>query len=211
MKGVYVQGRAGVRFCSAPERGARPTMMNERYRHTQIGWTLIVLVVAVVLAELTIVAFSSPPGTLALALSGALVAVVAVMLALFSTITVVVDDRAVRLWFGLRSLRREVMLADVTAARKVRNHWYAGWGVRIIPRGRLYNVGGLDAVELEMDNGRVVRVGTDQPDALLAAVNAALDAQDVRLRWSFSTSAVPRSPWSSSWSISHLRSRLLGR
>jgi hypothetical protein len=155
-------------------------MMNERYRHTQIGWTLIVLVVAVVLAELTIVAFSSPPGTLALALSGALVAVVAVMLALFSTITVVVDDRAVRLWFGLRSLRREVMLSDVTAARKVRNHWYAGWGVRIIPRGRLYNVGGLDAVELEMDNGRVVRVGTDQPDALLAAVNAALEAQEGR-------------------------------
>ena len=155
-------------------------MMNERYRHTQIGWTLIVLVVAVVLAELTIVAFSSPQSTLALALSAVLVAVVAVMLALFSTLTVVVDDRAVRLWFGLGSLRREVMLADVTAARKVRNHWYAGWGVRIIPGGRLYNVGGLDAVELEMDNGRVVRVGTDQPDALLAAVNAALQTTQGR-------------------------------
>jgi hypothetical protein len=154
--------------------------MKELYRHTQVGWTLIVLVVAVVLAELTIVAFGAPQRTLALALSGALVAVVAVMLALFSTLTVAVDDRAVRLWFGLGSLRREVMLADVTYARKVRNHWYAGWGVRIIPRGRLYNVGGLDAVELEMDNGRVVRVGTDQPDALLAAVNAALDRKEGR-------------------------------
>jgi len=155
-------------------------MMNERYRHTQIGWTLIVLVVAVVLAELTIVAFRAPQGTLALALSGALVAVAAVMLALFSTLTVAVDDRAVRLWFGLGSLRREVMLADVTSARMVRNHWYGGWGVRIIPRGRLYNVGGLDAVELQMDNGRVVRVGTDQPDALLAAVDAALDREEGR-------------------------------
>jgi len=155
-------------------------MMNERYRHTQIGWTLIVLVVAVVLAELTIVAFSEPRGTLALALSGAFVAVVAVMLALFSTLTVAVDDRAVRLWFGLGSLRREVMLADITAARKVQKHWYAGWGVRIIPGGRLYNVGGLEAVELEMDNGRVVRVGTDQPDALLAAVQAALEVKEGR-------------------------------
>ena len=154
--------------------------MKELYRHTQVGWTLIVLVVAVVLAELTIVAFGAPQRTLALALSGALVAVVAVMLALFSTLTVAVDDRAVRLWFGLGSLRREVMLADVTYARKVRNHWYAGWGVRIIPRGRLYNVGGLDAVELQMDNGRVVRVGTDQPDALLAAVDAALDREEGR-------------------------------
>jgi len=154
--------------------------MKELYRHMQVGWTLIVLVVAVVLAELTIVAFGAPQRTLALALSGALVAVVAVMLALFSTLTVAVDDRAVRLWFGLGSLRREVMLADVTSARMVRNHWYAGWGVRIIPRGRLYNVGGLDAVELQMDNGRVVRVGTDQPDALLAAVDAALDREEGR-------------------------------
>jgi hypothetical protein len=180
MEGVYVEGRCGVRFCSAPERGFRPTMMSERYRHTQLAWTLIVLVVAVVLAELTIVTFSAPQGTLSLALSGAVVAVAAVMLALFSTLTVVVDDRAVRLWFGLGPLRREVMLADVTSARKVRNHWYAGWGVRIIPRGRLYNVGGMDAVELEMDNGRVVRVGTDQPDALLAAVDAALDRKEGR-------------------------------
>jgi hypothetical protein len=153
-------------------------MMNERYRHTQIAWTLIVLVVAVVLAELAIVTFSAPQGTLALALSGAVVAVAAVMLALFSTLTVVVDYRAVRLWFGFGSLRREVMLADVSVARKVRNHWYAGWGVRVIPGGRLYNVGGLDAVELEMDNGRVVRVGTDQPDALLAAVKAALEGEE---------------------------------
>ena len=152
--------------------------MKERYRHTQIGWTLIVLVVAVVLAELTIVAFSSPQGTLALAFSGALVAVVAVVLALFSTLTVTADDHALRLWFGLGLLRREVLLADVTAVRKVRNHWYVGWGVRIIPRGRVYNVGGLDAVELEMESGRVVRVGTDQPDALLAADKAACDMKE---------------------------------
>jgi hypothetical protein len=155
-------------------------MMNERYRHTQIAWTLIVLVVAVVLAEFTIVTFSDPQGTLSLALSGAVVAVAAVMLALFSTLTVAVDDRAVRLWFGFGSLRREVVLADVRAARRVRNHWYAGWGVRVIPNGRLYNVGGLDSVELEMDDGRVVRVGTDQPDALLAAVQAALELETGR-------------------------------
>lgn len=154
--------------------------MNERYRHTQIAWTLIVLVAAVVLAELAIVTFGAPQGTLSLALSGAVVAVAVVMLALFSTLTVMVDDRAVRLWFGFGSLRREVMLADVTAARRVRNHWYAGWGVRVIPGGRLYNVGGLDAVELEMDTGRVVRVGTDQPGALLAAVTAALDTKEGR-------------------------------
>jgi hypothetical protein len=151
--------------------------MKERYRHTQVGWTFIVLVVAAVVVELSLVALSASQSPLALALAGGLVAVVAVLLALFSALTVVVDDRAVSLSFGLGSLRRKVMLADVTAARRVRNHWYAGWGVRIIPRGRLYNVGGLDAVELELDNGRVVRVGTDQPDVLLAVITAALNGK----------------------------------
>jgi hypothetical protein len=152
-------------------------MMNERYRHTQTAWMLIVVIVAVVLAELTIVTYSAPQDTLSLALSGAVVAVAAVMLALFSTLTVMVDDRAVSVWFGLGTLRREVMLAEVIAARRVRNSWHAGWGVRAIPGGRLYNVGGRDAVELELDSGRVVRVGTDQPDALLAALKAALDGK----------------------------------
>lgn len=152
-------------------------MMNERYRHTQTAWMLIVVIVAVVLAELTIATFSAPQDTLSLALSGAVVAVAAVMLALFSTLTVMVDDLAVSVWFGLGTLRREVMLAEVIAARRVRNSWHAGWGVRAIPGGRLYNVGGRDAVELELDSGRVVRVGTDQPDALLAALKAALDGK----------------------------------
>jgi hypothetical protein len=48
----------------------------------------------------------------------------------------------------------------------------------VIPQGRLYNVGSRDSVELEMDTGRVVRVGTDQPDALLAAVSAALGSRE---------------------------------
>ena len=151
--------------------------MNERYRHTQIARMLIVVIVAVVLAELTIVTFSAPQDTVSLALSGAVVAIAAVMLALFSTLTVVVEDRSLRLWFGLGSLRRDVLLDEVTAVRKVRNSWHAGWGVRAIPGGRVYNIGGRDAVELELEGGRVVRVGTDQPDALLAAVQAALETR----------------------------------
>lgn len=34
----------------------------------------------------------------------------------------------------------------------------------------MYNVAGYDAVELELRSGRVFRIGTDEPDALLAAI-----------------------------------------
>ena len=148
--------------------------MSQQYRHTQVGWTIIVVVVAAVVAEILLVVVLAPGSTLALSLSSALAAILAVTLVLFSTLTVTVDDRAVRLAFGMEVLRREVSLDEIAEARRVRNAWYSGWGVRVIPGGRLYNVGGLDAVELQLDNGRVVRVGTDEPDALLAAVQRAL-------------------------------------
>lgn len=148
--------------------------MSEQYRHTQVGWTIVVLVGAAVVLEVVVAALLASQSTFALALSGAVAAVLAVVLALFSTLTVTVDDVAVRLAFGFEVLRREVRLDEVVAARRVRNSWVSGWGVRVIPRGRLYNVGGLDAVELELDSGRVVRVGTDEPDALLVAVQRAL-------------------------------------
>lgn len=151
--------------------------MSELYRHTQIGWTIIALVGAAIVAEVIVAAVLASQSTIALALSGAVAAVLAVFLALFSTLTVTVDGAAVRLAFGLDLLRREVLLEEVVAARRVRNSWVAGWGVRVIPHGRLYNVGGLDAVELELDSGRVVRVGSDEPDALLAAVQRALRAR----------------------------------
>jgi hypothetical protein len=150
--------------------------VSQLYRHTQIGWTIIVIVGAAMVVEVIVAAVVASEITAVLAPSGAVAAVLAVVLAIFSTLTVTVDDAAVRLSFGLNVLRREIPLDEVVAASRVRNSWVAGWGVRIISNGRLYNVGGLDAVELELDNGRVVRVGTDEPEALLAAVRRALRA-----------------------------------
>ena len=161
--------RLGV-GCVAARRRSRDGEVSQLYRHTQIGWTIIVIVGAALVAEVIVAAVLASEDTVVLALSGAVAAVLAVVLAIFSTLTVTVDDTAVRLSFGFNVLRREVPLDEVAAVSRVRNSWVAGWGVRIIANGRLYNVGGLDAVELELDNGRVVRVGTDEPDELLAAV-----------------------------------------
>ncbi len=151
--------------------------VTEQYRHTQIGWTLIAIVVGVGLLELTIVALSTV-STLALTLAGALAAVFAVLLVMFASLTVVVDADALHLWFGAGLLRRQVPLSDVVAARIVRVSWWSGWGVRAVPHGWLYRVGGREAVELELENGRVACVGSDEPKALLAAVNRILNIKE---------------------------------
>ena len=54
--------------------------------------------------------------------------------------------------------------------RRVRNKWWYGYGVRKVPNGWMYNVAGLDAVELELGEDRVFRIGTDDPAALMAAL-----------------------------------------
>jgi hypothetical protein len=57
----------------------------------------------------------------------------------------------------------------------VRNRWWWGWGIRRIGRGQwLFNVSGLDAVELSMKNGKTYRIGTDEPQRLCEVVQSRL-------------------------------------
>jgi hypothetical protein len=141
--------------------------MNEFYRHTQPGY-------------LTITALGGGAAMAGYAASrtagpGALVAffVLGSAVLLFPSLTVVVEDRALIVYFGTGLIRRRIDLADVRAARPVRNRWYVGWGIRYIGNGWLWNVSGLQAVELELRDGRRFRVGSDEPESLASAIDAA--------------------------------------
>lgn len=96
-----------------------------------------------------------------------------VLVMTFSRLVVSVDGDAVRAAFGTGWPRRTVALADIAIVRRARTRWWHGWGIRWIPRGSLWNVRGFDAVELVLTTGGVVRVGTDDPDGLAAAIEAA--------------------------------------
>jgi hypothetical protein len=98
------------------------------------------------------------------------VAVVVFILAVFGTLTVSVDEATVQATFGVGPIRKGIALADVSGFEVVRNRWYYGWGVRYFPGGWLYNVSGLSAVEFRLRDGRRVRIGTDEPEALREAV-----------------------------------------
>ncbi len=133
------------------------------YQHTQWGhWTLVVLFLLA--AVIAVIARS-------VAIFGVQCLVMAIAFSLVGTLTTAIDDDAVRVSFGPIGLIRErFALADITAARTVRNSPAYGWGMRYIPHGRLWNVWGLDAVELQLKNGTRFRIGTDQPKELLQAL-----------------------------------------
>ena len=93
---------------------------------------------------------------------------------LFGTLTVVVDEERLSLRFGVGLIRKSIPLSGVRSFGSVRNPWYYGWGIRFTPRGTLYNVSGLSAIALLLKNGKHVRVGTDEPEALERALRGVL-------------------------------------
>jgi len=93
-----------------------------------------------------------------------------IVMALFVSLTIEVSHEWVECRFGIDWIRRRIRLADIANVQVVRNRWWYGWGIRITPHGWLWNVSGLDAVELTFENGREFRLGTDEPEKLQEAL-----------------------------------------
>ena len=89
----------------------------------------------------------------------------------FNRLTVSVGQYRVDLAFGWGLPRRTIPLDDITAVHQVRTPRWSGYGIRRIPKGWLYNVAGRDAVEVTLTSGKIVRIGTDDPEGLLGALS----------------------------------------
>ena len=136
-----------------------------RYSHRQTGWVMLAAAgatFAFIALQLTIA-----PTSFLLIPTFALI----VVLALFGSLRVTVSDERIELSFGVGLIRKAIPVSSVRAVARARNPWYYGWGIRGLPNGILYNVSGFHAVELTLDDGRRVRIGTDEPDALVGALS----------------------------------------
>lgn len=146
------------------------------YRRTQVG---IPTLGGLGLAALGLAvggALSGGRGPAAGLFAGA--GVLAVLAVLFGSLTVEVDREALRIRFGPGPIRRSWPLSRVRGAEPLRCSWWWGWGIHLTPRGWLYNVAGLDAVEVRLEGGRSVLVGTDEPRELARAIRRAAGIGD---------------------------------
>jgi len=140
------------------------------YEHTQPGYvTGPALAAGATIAYFSHRADHDTGGWVGLALTGGL----AVGAVLFSSLTVRVTDEALCFYFGPGFWTRRIPLDAIEAAEPVRNAAWYGWGIRYTSRGWLYNVSGLEAVELTVrDEGRL-RIGTDEPERLAQVLERA--------------------------------------
>lgn len=96
---------------------------------------------------------------------------------LFSSLTIQVNDRELVSWFGPGFWHVREPLERIVGVERTTSSGLEGWGIRITTRGMLYNVSGRDAVEIRLDTGRRFRLGTDDPDGLVAALRAHMRAR----------------------------------
>ena len=146
------------------------------YKHTQIGYLMLVVTLAVLVlfAWLQITARAEPPSydSGANFLVTAIMALILFVLASFCSLQVIIDEKYLRIKFGYGIYQKKFSLNDILSARTVRNHWYYGWGIRgwLWPKMWIYNVSGFDAVEIKLKNGKIYRIGTDEPEKLEQAI-----------------------------------------
>lgn len=140
--------------------------MTRYYSHTQTGTVMIVLAAVTFFIGLWSISIKG-------GLASLIILLISLILAfMFPAMTVSVGAEEIIIIMGSGLFRKRFDLKDVKAAREVRNPWYYGWGIRWFPGGWMFNVSGLSAVEIEMASGRKYRIGTDQPEELLSAIQA---------------------------------------
>lgn len=139
------------------------------YRHTQPGVLMLVIFagVAIALAGFFIASRYHP-------FFLAVILITVVIGVLVSALTVRIEDRMLIWHFRFGFWKKKIPLGDIVAADPVTNKWWWGWGIRYTPHGWLYNVSGLQAVEIATRDGSTVRIGTDEPQKLAEAIRLAI-------------------------------------
>jgi hypothetical protein len=137
------------------------------YRHTQRGTLILIMCLAAAMFGLAMSWRSGhwPPALIMLA-------IMIVTATLFSSLTVEVADHELRWHFGPGLISYRLALEEIRDVAIVRNQWWNGWGIRMSPGFRLYNVSGLDAVELGLHSNDIRRIGTDDPEGLVKVLRA---------------------------------------
>ncbi len=89
----------------------------------------------------------------------------------FSVMTIVIDDKKISINFLCPKCKKNFYLKDIKEINIVKNKWWYGWGMRKVEDFMLYNVYGLDAVELIMKDGSKTRIGTGEPKKIKKIVD----------------------------------------
>jgi hypothetical protein len=143
--------------------------MNQKF--TQTG-TFSILVFSVILILLIALLFLLPDsGTLFPIIMTVIILVLVLCLLAFYKLTININDTDLSFSMGIGFLNKKFSINDIEYCKSVRNPWWYGMGIHLTPRGWLYNVSGIYAVEIGFKNKKKIRIGTDKPEEISQIIN----------------------------------------
>lgn len=101
-----------------------------------------------------------------------------VILLTFYGVTITVTDKHLSIKFGAGLYTKKIELKSIHSLAVVKTSLCNGYGIRIIPDGLLYKIGGKQAIEIRLKSKRqVIQVGTKDTEKLKEAIETGLSAQ----------------------------------
>jgi len=148
--------------------------MVTEYKHTQVGVVtfIVLLVVGVLIAPMVLSILAD--GRMAIAILT--MSFYILVLAMFLVFTVQISGNKLSFWFGIEGLGKSYSLDEIQSTQEVKNPWYYFWGIKSIPNGWLFAIAPGRGVEIVFKNGKIIRLGSNQPKKLRQAIEDAITA-----------------------------------
>jgi len=144
-------------------------IMVKRYEHTQVGYFIVVAIVAAMVAIGIIMANAGVNW-----IATTVLVVLAVIVVLFHRLTIAINGEELVVQFGPGAIRKRFKLNEIESCEAVRIPWYYGWGIRLTPQGMAFRVSGFHAVQIRLITGKEYLIGTDVPQELEEAIRQAI-------------------------------------
>jgi hypothetical protein len=148
------------------------------YEHTQRGGFVLLVLGIVALILIINMAMVGKTEPIIIPTYSIVLGVMALVAYMFGSLTAEVSREQVLVKMGPGLIRRTFVTVNISSATTVRNKWYYGFGVRRTPHAWMFNVSGLDAIEITLKTGSRFRIGTDEPDRLQRAIERAIQGSN---------------------------------
>jgi hypothetical protein len=145
--------------------------MKAKYRHTQYGTlvSLVFLMTGILIAVVAqrILAEGRVPSAIFM------LGVYLLGLLMFYSFTIEISAQKLKFWFGIGIIQKTIALKDIQSIKEIYNPWYYFGGIKLIAGGWYYAIAPGTALEIELRDGRIIQLGTNQPVQLNQAIETA--------------------------------------
>lgn len=140
------------------------------YKHKQ--WAIVILMTMPIIA-VGILSIQDMFDLMSSMAIGIIFGLLTIVTFLMSSMTIEVNESEITWFFGPGVFRKCLALEEVGMCKVVKNPIWMGFGIHAFGTGWIYNVSGLLGVEINLKGGSIIRLGTDEPNYLLEAIEDA--------------------------------------